>query len=59
MTELKTLKDLEDDPKKGTSVLTIKNIREEAVNIFNESLTIEEFGKKMIRFFEIQEEDLK
>ena len=36
-----------------------KELKAEAVKIFNESLTIEEFGEKMVRFFEIQEEDLK
>ena len=29
------------------------------IKIFNESLTIEEFGEKMVRFFGIQEENLK
>ena len=60
--KLKTLKDLENDPTKETSVLTIRNIREEAVKIYKAiksgELVID--APTLIRWFaDLTEEDLK
>ena len=61
--ELKTLKNFERSVGvdfAGEVINTLlKELRVEAVKIFNETLTIEEFGEKMVRFFAIQEENLK
>jgi len=36
---------------------TLAELKAEAINIFNDSMSVEEFGKKMVRFFEIQKEE--
>ena len=63
MTELKILKDLKHkgivdnlNNERMATFISIEELKAEVIKIFNESLTIEEFGKKMVRFFEIQEE---
>ena len=69
MTELKTLKDLENDPTKETSILTIDNIKAEAVKWIKDVERRKCFSSKspdcetatiiMRRFFNLTEEDLK
>jgi len=60
MSELKTLNDLgENECGFGREHIDRQELKTEAINIFNDSMSVEEFGKKMVKFFEIQEEDLK
>jgi hypothetical protein len=63
---LKTLKDLEDDPTKETSYLTIKNIKAEAIKWVKEYLkrydeeSQDVYADDFIKhFFNLTEEDLE